>query len=223
MTRRHADPARAGTVLLKLARVLFNDHVLDAVVLPTIADLQREIDEAGGSLLRRLHARWRGYWAFWTAALLAPAALPAAPSGESGGVGFPDAIARLAVVSIGVVVLAIIGPVLGGWMALATAGGAVFAIAIHRWHDRHPSHVPAPSDPDGRTPQINFSSTGVAANTGGLIFVVGSLFIVAVGLPSLVWFLCAGLVGGTLLAWALVAWHQRHPKRGLPEDLIVLR
>ena len=71
--------------------------------------------------------------------------------------------------------------------------------------------------------QINFSSTEVAGNIGGLIFVVGSVFIVAIGLPSVIWFLFAATIAGCILAWALVTWHTRHPKRGLPENLIVLR
>ena len=36
-----------GTTLLRIARLLFNDHLLSAVVEPTIADLQREIADAG--------------------------------------------------------------------------------------------------------------------------------------------------------------------------------
>jgi hypothetical protein len=109
------------------------------------------------------------------------------------------------------------------WVAAITVVGAVFAILMHAWYVRHPSDIPAPAEPPRRTPQINFSSTDVAGNIGGLIFVVGSVFIVAVGLPSVIWFLFAATVAGCVLAWALVMWHASHPKRGLPENLIVLR
>ena len=61
-----------GTLLLKLARVMFNEHVLTTVVQPTISDLQREIAAAGPSRVRRLRARWRGYRAFWAVMLVAP-------------------------------------------------------------------------------------------------------------------------------------------------------
>ena len=38
-----------------------------------------------------------------------------------------------------------------------------------------------------------------------------------------VWLLGGLTVAGCLFAWALVRWHASHPKRGLPENLIVLR
>src|SRR5206468_6489737 len=116
------------------------------------------------------------------------------------------------------------GPRLGVWVGGVTAGGALFAMVMHAWYVRHPSEMPALGEPKRwRTPQINFSSTEVAGNTGGLIFVVGSVFIVAIGLPSVTWFLFAATVAGCFLAWALVTWHSSHPTCGLPENRIVLR
>jgi hypothetical protein len=64
----------------------------------------------------------------------------------------------------------IVGPVLGAWVAVVTAVGTLFAILIHAWYDRHPSDIPIPTEPPRRSPQINFSSTEVAGNIGGLIF-----------------------------------------------------
>ncbi|HWF83270.1 MAG TPA: hypothetical protein VG222_00390 [Vicinamibacterales bacterium] len=112
---------------------------------------------------------------------------------------------------------------LGAWVAFVAAAGALLAIVIHAWYRRHPSDLPTPTEPQRRSPQINFSSTEVAGNVGGLIFVVGSVIIVAVGLPSVFWFLLAGTVAGCFLAWGLVAWHTSHPKWGLPENRIVCR
>ena len=212
-----------GTTVLKIARLLFNEQLFSAVVQPTIADLQREIADAGPNVFKRLRAQWRGYYAFWTLTLVAPCASWASPAGDAGTVASPDAIARLAVRSIVVALVAVVGPVLGAWAALVTALGAVCAILIHAWYDRHPSDIPTPADPQRRPPEINFSSTEVAGNIGGLIFVVGSVFIVAVGLPSVIWFLSASTVGGCFLSWALVVWHRSHPTRGLPENRIVLR
>src|SRR4029079_19372383 len=94
---------------------------------------------------------------------------------------------------------------------------------IRAWYDRHPSAHPAPPERQRRSPQINFSSTEVAGNIGGLIFVVGSLFIVTLGLPSVIWFLFAATIAGCFLAWALAAWHTSHPACGLPQNQIVLR
>jgi hypothetical protein len=130
-------------------------------------------------------------------------------------------MARLAVGSIVVTVLALAGPVPGAWVAVVTAVGALFAIVIHAWYQRHPYDSPSPTEPKRRIPQINFSSTEVDGNMGGLIFVVGSVLIVAVGLPSVIWFLFAGAGAGCLLAWGLVAWHRSHPTRGLRANRIV--
>ena len=223
MTGSTSGPRVPGTTLLKIARLLFNEHLVSAVVEPTISDLQREIASAGPNRRKRLRARWRGYCAFWKITLAAPFASWASPAADSGAVAFPDAIARLAVSSIVVALVAVVGPVLGAWAAVVTAAGGIFAFLIHAWYARHPSEVPTPTEPQRGSPQINFSSTEVAGNIGGLIFVVGSVFIVAIGLPSVIWFLFAAMVAGCFLAWGLVTWHTRHPKRGLPENQIILR
>jgi hypothetical protein len=214
MTRSTGGDRIPGTILLRIARVLFTEQVLTTVVQPTIADLQREMAKADPR--ERLRARWGGYWAFWKIALASPAL-------DTGAIAFPDAVARLATASIVVALIVIVGPALGAVSALVAAAGALFAIVLHAWYVRHPSDLPAPAEPPKQTPQINFSSTEVAGNIGGLIFVVGSVFIVAIGLPSVIWFLFAATFAGCLLAWALVAWHTRHPKSGLPKNWIVLR
>ena len=224
MTGNSSGPRVPGTTLLTIARFLFNEHLISTVVQPTVSDLQREIAAAGPRGFKRLRAQWRGYSAFWTVMLVAPLTLGPSPAQQAGAIAFPDAVARLAAGSIVVTLLVVVGPLLGVWVAAITAVGALFAIVMHAWYVRHPSDNPAPTDPQRRrTPQINFSSTEVAGNIGGLIFVVGSVFIVAVGLPSVTWFLFVAAVAGSVLAWALVVWHVSHPKRGLPENLIVLR
>jgi hypothetical protein len=223
MTRSTSGPRVPGTTLLQIARLLFDEHLLSAVVRPTISDLQHEVADAGPGGAKRLRAQWRGYCAFWTLVLAAPFVSWASPAGDAGTVAFPDVIARLAVGSIVVTLLAVVGPVLAVWATVVTAAGALFAIMIHAWYDRHPSDIPTPTEPQRRSPQINFSSTEVAGNMGGLIFVVGSVFIVAVGLPSVIWFMFAGTVAGCFLAWGLVSWYTSHPKWGLPENRIILR
>ena len=223
MTGNSSGPRVPGTTLLTIARLLSNEHLISTVVQPTISDLQREIAAAGPHRFARLRAQWRGYWAFWTVMLVAPLTSRPSPAQQAGAIAFPDAVARLAVGSIVAALLVIVGPLLGVWVAAITAAGVPFALVMHAWYVRHPSEIPAPTEPKRRTPQINFSSTEVPGNIGGLIFVVGSVFIVAVGLPSVIWFLFVAAVAGSLLAWALVAWHASHPKRGLPENLIVLR
>ena len=56
-----------------------------------------------------------------------------------------------------------------------------------------------------------------------VIFVVGSVFIVVIGLPSVICFLMAGTAAGCNLAWSLIAWHTKHPQYGLPANRIVWR
>jgi hypothetical protein len=223
MTGSTSGPRMPGATLLKLARRLFSEHFLSAVIQPTISDLQREVAAAGPRGLQRLRAQWRGYRAFWTLTLVAPFVSWASPVGDRGAVAFPDAIARLAGAAIVLGLFAVAGPVLGAWVAVVAAASALVAIVIHVWYDQHPSDIPTPTEPQRRWPQINFSSTEVDGNIGGLIFVVGAVFIVAVGLPSVIWFLLAGTIAGCFLAWSLTAWHTSHPERGRPENQIVLR
>ena len=76
-----ADARGPGLLLLKLARALFDEPVLSALVYPVIADLQHEVQMAGADPYQRALAHLRGIWAFWIVMLLAPLearALPAA-------------------------------------------------------------------------------------------------------------------------------------------------
>ena len=223
MSRSSSGHHLYGAALLTIARLLFDEHVLSTVVAPTIADLQREIADAGPDRIKRLRAQWRGYRAFWTLALLAPFASWVLPTAQAGAVAFPDAVARLAAASIFLALLALVGPALAVWMAVVLAAGTLVAMVIHVWYKRHPSNLPTPAEPQKRSPQINFSSTDVAGNIGGLIFVVGSVFIVVIGVPSVIWFVFGATIAGCLVAWGLVTWHASHPKRGLPENRMVLR
>ncbi len=70
-----------------------------------------------------------------------------------------------------------------------------------------------PNPPLGLHPGINFSSMEVGGDVGGLMFAVGSVVAVVIGLPYLAWFVAAALAGGTVLATALVVWHQPHDRR----------
>src|SRR6185436_16995234 len=104
----------------------------------TISDLQREIAAAGPRRFTRLRAKWRGYRAFWTVMLVAPLTFERSPAQQAGAVAFPDAVARLALGSIVVVLVAIVGPLLGVWVAALTAAGALFDIRpIFRLRPNH--------------------------------------------------------------------------------------
>jgi hypothetical protein len=213
-----------GATLLKIAPHIFDEHVVETIVRPTIADLQREMDEAGPSRAKRLRARWRGYVAFWRLTFFAPFASWGSPALARGAAAFPDVVARLAVGSIVVALIAVAGPFVGAWVAMLVGLAAVLAAVMHRWVRRHPSELPDPLEPPRHgSPQINFSSTDVAGNIGGLIFAIGTVLIVAVGVPSVIWFLFAAAAAGCVVAWGLAAWHTNHPESGRPENHIVLR
>jgi len=214
--RESSDPRVPGTRLLAIATLLFRDDVIAAIVEPAISDLQREMALAGSDWLARLRARRRGYAAFWKLVLVVPFTPEPVTVRHAGVTTLGDAIHRLAAVFALVALAAIVGPVLGAWAAVVIAAAVMFALGIHAWYERHPSDAPDPIDEPWRTPQINFSSTDVAANSGGLIFVIGTVLIVVVGLPSVVWFLLAATVGGCLVAWALVRWRISHPRTDLP-------
>ena len=210
-----------GTTLLKIARLLCDEHLVSTVVHPTISDLQREIAAAPPNSFKRLRAVWRGYCAFWIVMLVIPFA-SASPRAEDAGVVALPNLARVAVGSIIIMLMIVVGPVLGAWVSGVMAAGTAFAMLIHAWYVRHPSDLPTPTERRRHPLQINFSSTEVEGNIGGLIFAVGTVVIVDVGLPPVIWFLFAAIAAGCLLAWGLVAWHASHPKRGLPENRIVL-
>lgn len=215
MTGSNSDPRVPGATLIKIARLLFSDYVISAVVLPAISDLQCEIADAGQTRLGRLRARWRGYGAFWRLTLVVPFTRWPAPAGNAGTATFPDVVGRLAVGSAAVILLAVVRPVLGVWFAFVAAAVAAVALVIHSWYVHHPSDIPDPIERSWRTPQINISSTEVPANSGGLIFVIGSVFIVAIGLPSAVWFLLIGAAGGCVVAWVLLTRRRVESPRHL--------
>jgi hypothetical protein len=190
-----------GTWLLKFAPLVFNERFIEIVVRPTIADLQSEVAAAGSNHVKRVRARCRGYAAFWTLMLVAPFA---SWSEERANVA-----SGLAAGSVIVTLLTVVA--LGLWTALVAAGATLVALLLHTWYERHPSEIAVPPVA-WRSPQINFSSTDIAGNIGGLIFVVGSVLIVSLALPSIFWFLLTGGIAACFVAWGLAAWHTRARK-----------
>jgi len=204
-----------GTWLLKVAPLVFNERFIDIVVRPTIADLQSEVAAAGSNRAKRVRARCRGYAAFWMLMLVAPFA--------SWSEHPPNVASGLAAGSVVVTLLTVVA--LGPWTAIVAAGATLVALLLHAWYEHHPSEIAVPPVA-WRSPQINFSSTDVAGNIGGLIFVIGSVLIVSLALPSIFWFLVAGGVAACFVAWGLAAWHTRARRAdwtcaGRPKRLLI--
>jgi hypothetical protein len=214
-----------GSILLVIARVVFDASIVASVVEPTIADLQAEAAAAGRHRLRRAFARLRGYAAFWTLVLLAPFAASAWPARKEGSMTLSLAPAtRRGGLSIWLVMAGVLGftsPAMTSWTATVLAGGLVFAVAMHLWYSRHPLMVATPNGQ--QRPEINLSRIPVGGNIGGLIFMAGSMGILVAGLPGWRWFFGAAVVGGVLTATLVYAWHTLRPAHGLPENLIHLR
>jgi len=58
-------------------------------------------------------------------------------------------------------------------------------------------------------PGINFSSTDVGGDIGGLVFAAGSVVAVLIGLPDLAPLYFASMAAGLLFAWVLHGWRTR--------------
>lgn len=200
-----------GAILSSIARLMFDEPVRSTIVEPAIWDLQYEVALASPSRIARWRALARGYAAFWRVTLMALLTSNPFSTADTRSAGFFEPVKRIGAGPIVLALTAISGLVFGRWMAAVTAAAALFATVVHVWNERHPSEVATPDEPVVRRPQINFSSTDVAGNAGGLIFALGTVFIVAVALPSVLWFLCGATVAGCVIAWALVTWHTNHP------------
>lgn len=73
-------------------------------------------------------------------------------------------------------------------------------------------------DPDrlNSMPTINISRMPIGANLGGLVFVVGCVAVMVVGLEEVRMFLAAASVAGIGLAIVLVSWHRRRSRKEPP-------
>jgi hypothetical protein len=222
MTHSMSNGHGPGGLLLKLARVVFDEAVVASVVQPTIADLQAEVGAAGDHRLRRMRAYVRGYAAFWTLVALAPVAAHAWPVQPQGGMRLATRSGGLSIWLTLAAILGFTSPAMTPWTATVLIGGVLFAVVIHLWYARHP--LLTAGAPDGTyRPEINLSRIPVGGNIGGLIFMAGSMGILVAGLPGWRWFFGAAVLGGVLTAGIVYAWHAVRPAHGLPENLIVLR
>ena len=179
----------AGTLLLAIARLLFDESVLSRAVYPTIADLQEEVREAGADRRRRLLARWRGYRAFWILVLAAPIACwswPMTPQSDRRALRsvsglIAAALVLLTVLATGATLMrfdyvfelpqAIFG-ILGGAHVLAFMAGpvALVLLAAVRWLGGSARFTVRPAE----ATILTLLSATVAVTTGSVV--VGNAF-----------------------------------------------
>jgi hypothetical protein len=79
----------------------------------------------------------------------------------------------------------------------ALAAGLLLSVALHRVVRAHAGDGAGPRDP---LSGINFAAIHVGGDEGGLIFVLGSIAILALGLPILRWFLMGSLIAALVVA-----------------------
>ena len=192
MTRRPspaspADDVLPGRVLLALARAVFDERALETVLIPVLADLQREVLDASNGR-RRLAARLRGYLAFWRVVMTMPITMPTSSMSTLRAVLLGRSGGNLLIV-LGVALLAAIAPVFGWFALLAVAAGSLVAMALRRWNDRH------------------------SATRGGgePVLWVPALVLMAAITPLFGWFVAAAIVSGLIAAILLRRWNTRHP------------
>jgi hypothetical protein len=88
----------------------------------------------------------------------------------------------------------------------ALLAGALLSIGLHRWPgDTSLADVTADSI---RLKPINIAAVHVGGDAGGLIFVLGAIAILGLGLPMLRWFLIASVAAAGALAVARIAWKR---------------
>ena len=98
------------------------------------------------------------------------------------------------------------------FIVASAVAGPLAAVLIRHWHTRHPSALPYA--PRTRVPEINLSRIPVGGDAAGLMFAVGSVVVVIVGVPDMAWYFVTSLLCAALLAWALVSWRARTATAG---------
>ena len=90
----------------------------------------------------------------------------------------------------------------------AIVAGLLLSVVLHQ-------RVSGPADHAGisdRFGGINIAAIHVGGDTGGLIFVLGSVAILALGLPALRWFLIASVLVACMVATWRIWYASTHPR-----------
>ena len=127
----------------------------------------------------------------------------------------PAALARHDSVFVLVLTMALVlatSTFFGPFALAAMVMGVLLSIVLHRW-TADPSGGFAVTD---RLTPINFAAVHVGADAGGLIFVLGSVAILGLGLPALRWFLIASVVVAGAVAIMRIAWMSVYSRDRMP-------
>jgi hypothetical protein len=200
----------AGARFLRFARHIYSDATIAAVFSPAVADLQEEIAAAGASRIRRAltWCRWSG--ALLVLAVVVAVTMPSARTKSAASALLPHRSGGWFLVVLAAALYGGTWQFFGWFVAAALPFGAALAVVMRSWHNHHPLAVATSARPGRRDPEINLSAIHVAGDVAGLMFAVGSVVIVLVGLPTLWWFVAAVGVGSVMVAFGR---HHSHDGR----------
>ena len=204
-----------GELLLSLARRLFPPDTVSALFAPAVADLQHEWQQTEPRTWGRRITLLRGYLAVARLLFVAPfrTSRPGVslPAGHLRLVDPPDRGTLVAGVVMWVLLLGSMWSLVGSFVLVIAAGTIVTAAGIHLWQCRQTGRVGSRAEALPNRPEINFAAIPVNGNMAGLLVVIGSLAVIAAGLPALGLFLLIAALSGAVLATALRVWHLAHP------------
>jgi hypothetical protein len=204
-------PNHPGTVFLRAAAHLFDAAVVERVFVPAVADLQAEWRATTGRFAR-VRVRVRGGLSLFVLAVVTPFHVSASlDAGEVAAVR-PSAGGWFLVVLASTLYAATF-PLLGPFSVPSALLGVAVACAVRAWRARHPSDLTdALRRRPNATAEINLSAIPVAGDLAGLMFALGSVSIVVIGLPGMPWYVLGVVVGSAIAAVTLRAWHTRSRK-----------
>jgi hypothetical protein len=214
---RNGRTSLPGTRLLEVARALFSEETIRVLFEPAIADLQHEWRQTAPGSWQRRFTLLRAYRAYLRLLLIAPFAgrtvvSSTAPHGRLLAVvdrRNDDALGK--VLLMWALLLASMWSLFGTFVIVLAAGALATAAVLHHWHCRYAGRNGLGAGPLPGRPEINFAAIPVYGNMAGLLVVVGSLAVIAAGLPVLGLFLLLAALTGAAVATALRAWHLAHP------------
>lgn len=224
-TRRSGTPSTTrvpGRLLLALAARLFEHPAQLEAARAVVADLQHEVEEAGGNRLLRMRALIKGCLAYWHVVALVPLALPVpgAPEPMLASGGTRQNVFSYALIGLWVALWLALWPAFGWFSLVALGVGFSVAVALRRWYDWHPGFESADNAIRyPQRPEINLSRIRVGGDIGGIFFVVGSVVTVLIGLAPVRPFALAALACGFATSVPLFLWRSSHPTK--PTSILV--
>ena len=136
MNSSSSSPRRPGAVILRAARLIYDDHAVSLVFLSALGDFESDLREAGPSRVSRVATRCRWYRVLLTLLVATPFMVPKSMRADHAEVTRVVAGAWLL---LGIYAFPFSGPwsCFREFMIAAGVGGTVFACVMRGWHDEY--------------------------------------------------------------------------------------